>query len=123
MKTVNLQQLIKMIEPGKTHPVLINTLAREDFLKDHIPGSINIPSDQIGQKAPQLFSKSDWVVLYCANSQCDASHKAAEQLEKSGFKNVFRFTGGIEEWKQGNHYCCTETPQSTPDQKKTSQAA
>src|SRR3989338_8559146 len=114
MKTVNYSQLIKMIEPGKNHPILINTLPKEDFLKNHIPGSINIPASQITQTAPQLFAKHDWIVVYCANPKCTASHTAAEELEQAGFENVYRFVGGLEEWKQFNKYTCTETGTQTP---------
>ena len=110
MKTLNYPELLKMIEPGKNHPILINTLSNTDFLKGHIPGSLNIPTDQIPQKAPQLFAKHDWIVVYCANTKCEASHKAAELLEKAGFTNVYRFVGGLDEWTQHSKYTCTETP-------------
>lgn len=110
MKTLKRDELIKMIEPGKKHPILINALPKEEFQKKHIPGSINIPTDQIARKASELFSKHDWLVVYCANSTCDASHKAAQTLEKMGFQNVYRFEGGIEEWQQGGLYINSETP-------------
>lgn len=114
MKTLNYQTLVNMIEPGKSHPILINTLPTNDFLKSHIPGSISLPADQIPQKARELFGKHDWIVVYCANQKCEASHKAAELLEKAGFTNVYRFVGGLEEWKQNNQYTCTEAPTAQP---------
>lgn len=119
MKIINYPQLIKMIEPGKNHPVLINTLPREEFEKAHIPGSLNIPADQIGQKARELFSKHDYIVVYCSSTSCMASHKAGDALEKAGFTNVFRFAGGIEDWKRNNSYLCTETDQPQTTTQKT----
>ncbi len=110
MKTLNYQQFLKMFEPGKNHPIIVNTLPKEDYLKAHIPGSINVPAELITKKAPELFSKHDWVVVYCANTQCEASHEAAEGLEKLGYTNVYRFVGGLEEWQQNNKYICAETP-------------
>jgi len=118
MKTLNYQELVKLIEPGKNHPVLINTLPNTDFLRGHIPGSINIPAEQIPQKASQLFGKHDWIVVYCANQKCEVSHKAAELLEKSGFTNVYRFVGGLEEWTQNSKYTCTETPKTQAQSKR-----
>ncbi|MBI4040544.1 MAG: rhodanese-like domain-containing protein [Deltaproteobacteria bacterium] len=109
MKTVNYQELTKMIEPGKKHPVLINTLPQESFAKDHIPGSINIPQEQLSSRAPGLFGKQDWIVVYCAGPTCQASEKAANWLEQNGYQNVYRFTGGMEEWKSNSNYCCHET--------------
>jgi len=98
-----------MLEPGKNHPILINTLPREEYDKRHIPGSISIPVDQLPQQAKQLFSKHDWLVVYCANTSCPTSTKAAETLMKQGFSNVFKFEGGIEEWQSQNKYTNTET--------------
>jgi len=109
MKTISIDELSKMIEPGRKNPILINTLAPENFQKGHIPGSINIPSDQIAQKAKGLFSPHDWIVVYCANSKCTASKEAGDALTKIGFTNVFRFEGGIEEWKQHSKYTNTDT--------------
>ena len=110
MKTITYNELIKLFEPGKNHPVLINTLSKEEFQKSHLPGSINIPADKIAQKAPELFAQHDWIVVYCASQQCDASHKAGQTREKLGFTNVYRFEGGIEEWKNHSKYLCTEQP-------------
>ena|SRR3989344_6212330 len=104
MKTINLQELTKMIEPGKKHPIIINTLPKNDFLKQHIPGSINVPADQISKKAPELFAKHDWLVVYCTGPKCETSKKAAEYLQKLGYENVFRFEGGLEEWTKQNKY-------------------
>lgn len=125
MKTIKLDELTGMIEPGKKHPVLINTLPNDEFQKAHIPGSINIPADQIAQKVSGLCSKNDWIVVYCASPTCDASHKAGQTLERLGFKNVYRFEGGIEEWQRQNHYINTEgqQPRAEMMQKKTTKAA
>jgi len=114
MKTLTYQQLTKMIEPGKNHPVLVNTLPTTHFLKGHIPGSVNIPTDQIAVLAPKLFGKHDWIVVYCANTQCDASEKAADLLKGEGFLNVYRFIGGLEEWQKHSQYIATETDAPKP---------
>lgn len=111
MKELNYNQLLNMIEPGKKHPVLVNVLPKEDFLKTHIPGSINLPVEKIEAEASRLFAKHDWIVVYCANKNCDASHQAAEKFKKLGFENVYRFTGGCEEWTKNKNYTCTEKSQ------------
>ncbi|MBI2027175.1 MAG: rhodanese-like domain-containing protein [Deltaproteobacteria bacterium] len=113
MKEIKYKELVNMIEPGKKHPVLVNVLPRNDFLQNHIPGSINIPVNELDREAKKLLATHDWIVVYCANNGCDASHQAAEKLGKLGFENVFRFTGGVEEWKKSNSYCCTEEKSET----------
>ena|SRR3990167_374100 len=109
MKEITLNELKTMIQPGKKHPVIINTLPQDAFLKDHIPGSINIPENQLDQYAPKLFAKHDWIVVYCSGPSCQVSHKAAEKLQKLGFTNVYRYKGGVEDWKNSSDYTCHET--------------
>jgi len=111
MKELKYEELVNMIEPGRKHPILINALPKEDFLQTHIPGSINLPVDQIEKHANGLFAKHDWIVVYCASTKCNVSHAACEKLQKLGFTNVFRFTGGVEEWKKHSQYTCCETKQ------------
>jgi len=38
--------------------------------------------------------------VYCARTECQSSHHAAEKLEQAGFRNVIDFEGGAEEWKR-----------------------
>ena len=83
-----------------------------------INGSINIPiSDEnfdkeIMQKIKEMDKK---IVVYCANKHCSASPRAAKHLEQLGFKNVYDYEGGIEEWdgdycfeKEGENICMKE---------------
>jgi rhodanese-related sulfurtransferase len=85
--------------------VIINVLDEEEFRKHHIPGSKNVPLDapDFNQRIDALTSgKDEPVVVYCASTDCPASEKAAERLEKAGFTRVLDFEGGMEEWeKQG----------------------
>ena len=117
---VKFKELTSMIEAGKKNPVLINVLPRNDFIKKHIPGSINIPVQDLDKEANKLFSQHDWIVVYCANNTCDASHKAGEKLIKLGFSNVFRFSGGMDEWTNSNAYVCSETPSCAQPIKESS---
>ena len=78
---------------------LVNVLPKENFEEKHIPGSLNIPVDQIEEKAPQRLDKNEKIVVYCANFECSASPKAAKKLEKLGYKNVYDYEGGIEDWQ------------------------
>jgi rhodanese-related sulfurtransferase len=83
--------------------VLINVLSRETFEQGHIPGSINIPVDEIEDEAPERFTKSQNLVVYCASEDCQASEKAADKLEEIGFENVKDFVRGLEGWKSSGH--------------------
>lgn len=38
------------------------------------------------------------VVVYCGFTKCQRSHQAAKYLKSKGFKNVYRYAGGISAW-------------------------
>jgi rhodanese-related sulfurtransferase len=101
MKTVNKSQLKQWLDT-KEDMLLINVLPQEDFQKQSIPGSINIPfkgtdnfAVEVGERAK---SKGQHIVVYCRNTQCDASRNAAAELETAGFTNVQAFEAGVEGW-------------------------
>lgn len=79
---------------------LVNVLAAEQFEQAHIPGSINIPLDELGEEAPDRFDEDDEIVVYCASHSCQASPKAAKKLESMGFTNVTDYEGGVADWQE-----------------------
>jgi rhodanese-related sulfurtransferase len=58
-----------------------------------------MPHDQVDELASRLApDKSAQVVVYCANGPCDNSEKAAKRLAELGYKNVFDYKEGKEDW-------------------------
>jgi len=98
INTITCQELYDRMQASSALTV-INVLPEEMYQDCHIPGSINIPYDQI-ESAAQEWDKNTEIVVYCAHSDCDASEKAYQTLEKMGFANVREFPGGMREWKQ-----------------------
>jgi len=84
-------------------PVLINTLPRTAHEARHIPGSINVPTDDIDQVEALVPNKDDRIVVYCANADCTASPTAAETLEEMGYTNVVDFEDGYAGWRQAGY--------------------
>ena len=79
--------------------VVINVLDPEFYSDCHIVGSINIPFDQVEQRAATL-NKDAEVVVYCSNYRCTASAHAARILQQQGFKRVYAYEAGMAEWYQ-----------------------
>lgn len=75
---------------------LLNVLPAESYGLGVIKGSRKIPLAELDKRIKELDKSKD-VVTYCANAQCDASHKAAELLTAKGF-TVAVYKGGAEEW-------------------------
>ncbi|MBI5888319.1 MAG: rhodanese-like domain-containing protein [Deltaproteobacteria bacterium] len=99
LKTITSKQLKKLMD-SITDVTVVNVLGRAAFEQGHIHGSINIPVDEIETEALKLLDRDETIVVHCTNDACSASETAGEKLQKMGFKDVRRFKGGIEEWKQ-----------------------
>jgi len=88
---------------NNTQIKLVNVLPKESFEEKHIPGSINIPVTDIENIAPQRLDKNDEIVVYCADFECSASPKAAKKLEELGYKNIYDYEGGIDDWEKAGY--------------------
>jgi rhodanese-related sulfurtransferase len=88
---------------------LINVLSESDFLREHIPGSVNIPVadkdflQRVRELPTVVRDVNRKIVIYCAGPQCKASPTAAKELEKAGFTNVLEYSGGMQEWKNAGY--------------------
>lgn len=74
---------------------LLMALDRNSFERQHIPGSMHF---DCLQDATACLSLDRAVVVYDTNPACPASYRSYYQLIHLGFKNVYRFAGGLEEW-------------------------
>lgn len=100
----------------KKDMIIVDTMPYEDsYKKAHVPGAVQflfpIPempvwdSAQTDQKSVEDFEtllgpdKEKTIVIYCGFVKCTRSHNGALWAKKLGYKNVFRFSGGIYAWK------------------------
>lgn len=101
MNTLKASELKTMIDNEEDF-TLINVLPREEFEKQHIPNSQNVPHDRdtfVSDVKTLVGSKDAKVVVYCANRECQASPKAADKLVTAGFTNVYDFEDGMAGWR------------------------
>ncbi len=101
VETITAEELKKKLEKNDDF-TLINVLTPESYQKEHIPGSINIPYQEIVKNSDEL-DKYDEIIVYCSDIFCDASPTAAKKLEKLGFNNINDFEGGMEAWKEKDY--------------------
>jgi rhodanese-related sulfurtransferase len=81
---------------------LVNVLAREQYEREHIPGSINIPREQLDE-FDRHFDKEKKIVVYCASEECPASNQAAQALSERGFRHVYDYEGGMSDWREAGN--------------------
>ncbi|MBK7629417.1 MAG: rhodanese-like domain-containing protein [Ignavibacteriales bacterium] len=83
----------------------IDARSPEEFAEGHIKNAINIPfygSENYLNSINQL-DKNDTIVTYCSSAECDISTLSGEELFKMGFKRVYVFVGGYDEWTANNY--------------------
>ncbi len=104
----------------KKDMVIVDTMPYEaSYTKGHVPGALQllfpIPEMlewQTGETAGK--TKTDFenllgpdtntfIVIYCGFVKCTRSHNGALWAKKMGYKNVYRFAGGIFAWKGANY--------------------
>ena len=67
VKTISRDELKQKID-RKDDFVLVETLPKVAFEHAHLPGAINLPSDQVSALAPKLLpDKNADIVVYCAS--------------------------------------------------------
>lgn len=103
MKTISAQELKEKLDSGADVEV-INVLSKDSHETKHIPGSKNIPVDELEERAPkELPDKNKEVIVYCASKDCQASPNAAKKLEEMGYANVEDFEDGLAGWQEAGY--------------------
>ncbi len=78
---------------------IIEALPEKYFVAEHLPGALNIPHDQIRERAPAMLPDKDaLIVVYCASTECQNSRIAASTLQQLGYKNVREYVEGKQHW-------------------------
>ena len=117
-KIVATAELKKWID-AKKDLLIIDTMPYEaSYKKEHVPGAkqflFPIPdmnkwdSKETAGKSQEDFTKllgpdkNKLIVIYCGFVKCTRSHNGAAWAVKMGYKNVYRYPGGIFAWKGAN---------------------
>ena len=85
---------------------LIDVLPESSFQMFHLPSAINIPLDdeRFEEKMREAVpDKNMTVVVYCEDTDCRASPEAASRIEALGYRDVYDYEAGKEDWKQAGN--------------------
>ena len=76
--------------------IILDVRTQDEFDESRIPGAILIPHDEITEKAEDLLTdKNQLILVYCRSGR--RSKLAAEVLVELGYTNIKEF-GGIIDW-------------------------
>ena len=76
---------------------LVEVLPAEEYEWAHLPGAVNVPLAKMGS-GPVLLDRSRPVIVYCHDTLCDLSPRAAWRLEATGFGQVYDYSAGKTDW-------------------------
>ncbi len=97
-QTITREQLRANLENG-VPMTLAEALPEKYYAAQHLPGAIHLPHDRVRELAPtRLPDRGNTIVVYCANVNCRNSHIAAQTLIQMGYRKVFVYAEGKQDW-------------------------
>jgi rhodanese-related sulfurtransferase len=95
IRTIGRDELEAKLERGDKFK-LIMALNRWAYDAKHIPGSLHFdtPDELYAAVRPE-----DEVVVYCSNVDCLSSVALYRDLQRRGYANVRRYSGGLLDWE------------------------
>jgi len=97
-KTISRDQIKQKLD-AREKMTIVEALPDRYYNSGHLPRAINIPHDEIQQKAPQMLpDKDQLIVVYCASTGCQNSKIASDTLQQLGYRNVLEYVEGKEDW-------------------------
>ena len=86
----------KQIMDSEEGYIILDVRTQEEYDQGHIPGAIVISHEEIAEKAEDVLTDKDQLILvYCRSGR--RSKIAAEALVELGYTNIKEF-GGIIDW-------------------------
>jgi rhodanese-related sulfurtransferase len=100
---IKLNQALKLYNSGRA--LFVDARDKWDFAEGHIKDAVNIPEYSFDKSNPVLktIPKDKTIITYCGGDDCEMSEKLAEYFSELGYKNVFIFFGGWNEWQAANY--------------------
>ena len=100
-KAITLEQAYTLFNKGVK---FIDSRDEADYISGHIDNSVNIPFDDFDNHKIKLetISKEKPVVIYCGGTECDLSILLGNLLFSQGYKQVYVFFGGWDDWVNAN---------------------
>lgn len=77
----------------------------EEYAGGHIKGAVNIPfyGSENYESVLNEINKNEAIVTYCSGDDCDLSILLADEIFAKGFKKVYIFFGGWNDWQVKNY--------------------
>jgi len=99
-KAINFSQVKKLMADPSV--MILDARNEHEFAEGHLPNSRNIFALEFEQYIPELIgmNKDIRIIVYCGGGQCELSHELSNNLIGLGFKKIYIYLGGWEDWKK-----------------------
>lgn len=99
--TVNAEQVIDLVTK-KSNLVILDNRKPEDFAAGHIEGAIRLIDTDVtpDSLAKAVKTRETPVLFYCNGLKCGRAAKAAAVAVQQGYKDVYYYALGLEEWSK-----------------------
>lgn len=82
--------------------VVVDGRSREAYVRERIPGAINLPHRSLSPDAVAGLDTAPLYVTYCDGIGCNASTKTAVKMLTLGFR-VTELLGGLDWWRRDGY--------------------
>ncbi len=92
-------ELSKRIQAGDDMLVVLDVRTSKEYGSGHVPGAINIPVDQLGDRLNELWVHDNAeTVVYCESGR--RAGRAESMLKSAGFLQVTHLQGDMAQWRK-----------------------
>ena len=96
---ISLEETYRLFLEGRV--LFLDSRYREEYNDGHIENALNLPASASRDEIRSFLDnmpKNRLIITYCSNPSCNSSRRLAGLLMYLGYKNVFVYSGGYDEW-------------------------
>jgi rhodanese-related sulfurtransferase len=100
-KIISAEELAERIQREQA-PRIVDVRSEKEYAEAHIPGAVNIPYDQLGDRLSEIdAAKTDEIVVHCLSGY--RAEIAEKLLSEAGYSNVRDLDGHMNAWQSGGY--------------------
>jgi rhodanese-related sulfurtransferase len=101
---LSLERAFELWSSGMAY--MLDARKPEDFAAGHIAHAYNLPADNFEEHfvrlAPMLSPETE-LIVYCEGTECELSHRLADNLQQFGYTNVHMLYNGWAAWRDAGY--------------------
>ena len=98
---ISVKELAEQIQLERA-PLIVDVRSEKEYAEAHIPGAVNIPYDQLGDRLSEIdAAKTDEIVVHCRSGY--RAGIAEKLLIEAGYSDVRDLDGHMNGWQSGGH--------------------